>query len=153
MVGLLNEALEAVYELITDGDLEVDLAASAESLSYEGAAAFNATYPVGLPSETCGEGPAEAEGMRLYSWSGTALLTNVLDLTDVLHVALGPLNDGDSDGFTERCASHFGTVIRDDYNQNHLDQVNQLLGLTAPFSADPVTLYRVHANRLKKAGL
>jgi triacylglycerol esterase/lipase EstA (alpha/beta hydrolase family) len=37
--------------------------------------------------------------------------------------------------------------------QNHLDEVNQLVGLRDWFSADPVTLYRQHANRLKNLGL
>ena len=40
-----------------------------------------------------------------------------------------------------------------DYRQNHLDEVNQVLGLRDWFSTDPVTLYRQHANRLKVAGL
>jgi triacylglycerol lipase len=52
-----------------------------------------------------------------------------------------------------RCASHFGTVIRDDYFQNHLDEVNQTLGLTSPLAVNPVTLFRQHGNRLRNAGL
>ena len=42
-------------------------------------------------------------------------------------------------------AKHLG-----DYRQNHLDEVNQMVGLRDWFSADPVTLYRQHANRLQK---
>ena len=44
-------------------------------------------------------------------------------------------------------------MIRDDYRMNHLDEVNNLFGLTSPFEVDPKTLYRNHANRLKTAGL
>lgn len=40
-------------------------------------------------------------------------------------------------------------VIRDDYRMNHLDEVNQVLGLHDIWSTDPVTLYRQQANRLK----
>ena len=36
---------------------------------------------------------------------------------------------------------------------NHLDEVNQLLGLTALFETNPKTVFRNHANRLKKKGL
>jgi len=44
-------------------------------------------------------------------------------------------------------------VIRDDYGWNHLDEVNQLLGLRGVFSSDPVAVYRDQANRLKGMGL
>jgi len=44
-------------------------------------------------------------------------------------------------------------VIRDDYFWNHLDEVNQVIGLRSLFTANPVSVYRSHANRLKNAGL
>jgi triacylglycerol lipase len=44
-------------------------------------------------------------------------------------------------------------VIRDDYPWNHLDEINQVLGLIGPFAPHPVALYVAHANRLKLAGL
>jgi len=44
-------------------------------------------------------------------------------------------------------------VIRDDYAMNHLDEVNQTIGLTNLFETNPVTIYRQHANRLKGLGL
>ncbi|MFW1886737.1 triacylglycerol lipase, partial [Acinetobacter nosocomialis] len=47
----------------------------------------------------------------------------------------------------------FGKTIRDDYNWNHLDEVNQVLGISSIFAADPVSVYRQHANRLKLQGL
>jgi triacylglycerol lipase len=46
-----------------------------------------------------------------------------------------------------------GRVIRDDYFQNHLDEVNLLFGLHSIFTTDPLTVYRQQANRLKNAGL
>ncbi|MEE3388915.1 MAG: lipase, partial [Pseudomonadota bacterium] len=48
---------------------------------------------------------------------------------------------------------HLGKVIRDNYRMNHLDEVNQLFGLTDLFETDPVVVFRHHANRLKNAGL
>ena len=57
-----------------------------------------------------------------------------------------------NDGLVGRCSSHLGKVIRSDYRLNHLHQVNQLFGLVG-LGADPVGLFRVHANRLKQAGL
>ena len=36
---------------------------------------------------------------------------------------------------------------------NHLDEVNQTIGLTNLFETNPVTIFRQHANRLKGMGL
>ena len=44
-------------------------------------------------------------------------------------------------------------VIRDDYLYNHLDEVNQITALVSPFEANPLVVFRNHANRLKNAGL
>ena len=38
-------------------------------------------------------------------------------------------------------------------DMNHLDEVNQLFGLTSIFETSPVSVFRTHANRLKNAGL
>ncbi|MES1163980.1 MAG: lipase, partial [Rhizobacter sp.] len=56
-----------------------------------------------------------------------------------------------NDGLVAQCAAHLGTVIRDDYAMNHLDAVNQVLGLVG--KTDPVALFRQQANRLKLSGL
>lgn len=92
--------------------------------------------------------------MRYYSWSGTSPLTNLLDPSDLL-MGASSLTFGNeaNDGLVGRCSSRMGQVIRDNYRMNHLDEVNQTLGLTSLFETDPVTVYRQHANRLKNAGL
>jgi len=36
---------------------------------------------------------------------------------------------------------------------NHLDEVNQFIGLVNIFETNPVTVYRQQANRLKNSGL
>jgi len=126
------------------------------SLTTAGAADFNSRFPAGVPTTSCGEGAYSANGVRFYSWSGTRHLTNVFDISDYPMTLLGVVflgkSDWKNDGLVGRCSSHFGQVIRDDYNMNHLDEVNQLFGLVDIFSTNPRTVYRQHANRLKNAG-
>ena len=100
-----------------------------------------------------GEGASLVGGVRYFSWSGTGVLTNLLDVSDPL-LGITALFYGEAnDGLVGRCSSHLGDVIRDDYFHNHLDQVNQLLGLTSWFEANPKSIFRAHANRLKNLGL
>ncbi len=114
---------------------------------------FNALYPTGLPTSACGQGPATANGIRFYSWGGTSKATNIFDPLDVFFVATGLVTPGDSDGLVPRCANHLGQVIRDDYPQNHGDEINHVAGLVNIFATSPVTLYRQQLNRLQGAGL
>ena len=66
---------------------------------------------------------------------------------------LGNPRDYGPDGLVGKCSAHLVQVIRDDYSMNHLDEVNQLFGLTGLFSTNPKTVFRTHANRLKNDGL
>ena len=60
-------------------------------------------------------------GVRYFSWSGTGVLTNVLDISDAF-LGITALFYGEAnDGLVGRCSSHLGDVIRDNYFQNHLD--------------------------------
>jgi len=125
--------------------------AALDSLTTAGLANFNRRFPQALPSG-CGSGAELVNGVRYYSWTGTKPLTNVLDASDgllsVMSLTFGEANDGLVSACSSRLGKHLG-----DYRQNHLDEVNQLLGLRDWFSTDPVTLYRQHANRLKLLGL
>nr|MBP8263595.1 lipase [Pseudomonas sp.] len=95
----------------------------------------------------------KVNGVSYYSWSGTSPLTNVLDPSDLL-MGVSSLTFKDAnDGLVGRCSSRLGMVIRDNYRMNHLDEVNQFIGLTSLFETSPVTVYRQQANRLKNAGL
>jgi triacylglycerol lipase len=125
-----------------------------ESLNSVGAAQFNARFPQGLPTSACGQGAYSVNGVRYYSWSGTRPLTNVFDVSDILLGATA-LTFGfeANDGLVGRCSSHLGMVIRDNYRMNHLDEVNQVFGLTSIFETNPTSVYRQHANRLRNAGL
>lgn len=130
-----------------------NIVAAMTSVSTAGAAAFNLKFPAGVPTTACGEGAYLAKGVRYYSWSGTGVVTNVLDASDALLALTSVSVRGPSDGGIPQCSSHLGQVIRDNYNQNHLDEINQIFGLINVFSVSPVALYRQHANRLKTAGL
>jgi len=120
-------------------------------------AAYNTQFPQGMPTTTCGQGAGQVttqgRTVKYYSWSGTRKLTNLLDISDPFMALTGALIPGQNDGLVGQCSSHLGTVIRDNYSQNHLDEVNLVFGLVDVFSTSPVTLYRNQANRLKNEGL
>lgn len=148
------DALSVFLEFLSgDDDPQYALGALA-SLSSPGAAAFNARHPQGMPTTACGQGASSVNGIRYYSWGGTSVLTNIFDASDGM-LGAGALFFGfeQNDGLVGRCSSHLGTVLRDDYGWNHLDEVNQILGLRGLFSARPAEVTRAHANRLKNAGL
>jgi len=134
--------------------LPQDSYAAAQSLSTAGTLAFNANHPEGVPTTACGEGDYQVNGVYYFSWSGAQPYTNVLDASDpVLALTALAFNGDKNDGLVSSCSSHLGRVIRDDYALNHLDEVNQLVGITNLFETSPVTLYRQQANRLQGMGL
>ncbi len=114
---------------------------------------FNKDYPAGVPKTHCGEGDYVVNGIRYYSWGGTSVFTNALDPLDYFFLVSSQFDNDKNDGLIGRCSSHLGQVIRDDYRMNHVDAMNHIFGLHGLFTTDPITVYRQHANRLKKAGL
>jgi triacylglycerol lipase len=111
--------------------------------------AFNARFPAGAPVQPCGQGPElAANGVAYYSVTGNQPKTNGWDPLDAI---LTP-SSVPSDGLVTVCAAHWGKVLRDDYPWNHLDQVNQTLGLIGKGAPDPVAFYVQQANRLKRKG-
>ena len=154
--GVLNffaELLGTVIGLLSGSSNPQDGIAALDSLTTAGTSTFNAAHPQGIPGSSCGEGASVVNGIRYYSWSGTGVLTNALDLGDPA-LGLTSLFYGEAnDGLVGRCSSHLGDVIRDNYFQNHLDEVNQLFGLVSIFTSNPKTLFKNHANRLKNRGL
>lgn len=155
VLASLVDALAALIDFLS-GDLHPqDALAALGSLSSAGAAQFNADHPQGLPASACGHGPAQVNGIRYYSFGGTRVVTNLLDISDYMLAASSLFfpSGQQNDGLVERCSSHLGTVVRSDYPWNHLDQVNQIFGLRGWFTPNPTSVYRAHANRLKNAGL
>jgi triacylglycerol lipase len=112
--------------------------------------AFNTRFPAGAPTTACGQGPEQAaNGIYFYSVAGSQPKTNSWDPSDaILNATTVP-----SDGLVTVCAAHWGKVLRDDYPWNHLDEVNQVLGLIGKGAPDPVAFYVQQANRLKLKGL
>ncbi|MGV3625258.1 MAG: esterase/lipase family protein [Archangium sp.] len=151
--GFIN-ALSTFVGFLSGSAKPQDSLAALGSLTTAGAATFNAQHPQGKPSSACGQGANLVNGVRYYSMGGTSVLTNVLDASDAL-MAAGGLAFGfeQNDGLVGQCSSHWGTVLRDDYGWNHLDEVNQLVGLRGLFSSSPKSVYRSQANRLKGLGL
>lgn len=140
--------------------LPIDVHASHQSLTCAGVALFNHAYPQGLPEVWGGEGPAEVNGVRYYSWSGTLQpgLTdrgrNRFDGSNRfcrLFARTFVREKGQCDGMVGRFSSHLGQVIGDDYPLDHMDIVNQSLGAVGKGAA-PVRLFTEHAARLKADG-
>ena len=159
VIDKAGEALALLWGLLGNDTQPSDLHLAFDTFSTTTMAAFNAdpVFGLGAVSSVCGEGEYISQttaGPRPnYSWTGNAPLTNIFDPLDLLFVITAPLLGGDNDGLVDRCSAHFGQVLRDDYAMNHLDEVNQILGLTALFESDPKSVIRTHANRLKNAGL
>lgn len=156
--GVLGDQLLAPIITWAEGNssLPNSVDASLTAISEKGSAEFNAKFPTAALATNCNQSGAKVDnGVYYYSWTGTAQTTNVLDVLDTVISQLAPLAYGnrDNDGLVGRCSTHIGQVIRDDYNHNHLDEVNMVFGLRSLFSPDPVALYRQHANRLKLQGL
>jgi len=155
LVYSIGNALGGFLGLISGSpSLPQNAYAAAQSLSTAGTATFNARHPAGLPTTACGEGAHQANGVYYFSWSGATPHTNIFDPADpflaVTSIAFGGAKN---DGLVASCSSHLGRVIRDDYWMNHLDEVNQMVGITHLFETSPVTLFRQHANRLQGMGL
>ena len=151
----VTNGLGTVINFLSGGSgLTQNALAAAQSLSTAGTAKFNASHPAGLPTTACGEGAYTANGVAYYSWSGAQPYTNVLDILDpALALTSLAFAGAKNDGLVASCSTHLGKVIRDDYAMNHMDEVNQTIGLVNLFETNPVTIFRQQANRLKNAGL
>jgi triacylglycerol lipase len=154
LASISNGLAQLISFLSGSPTLPQNAKAANVSLSTAGALKFNAAHPEGIPTSDCGEGAYQVRGVQYFSWSGAKPYTNILDVLDPA-LALTSLAFGSTknDGLVASCSSHLGHVIRDDYAMNHLDEVNQTIGLVNIFETNPVTLYRQHANRLQNLGL
>lgn len=153
VLAYFANSLGTVLGLLSGHTQPQDAIAALGALSKTGTSQFTTKFPAGIPTSSCGSGAATgAQGQRYYSWSGTDPFTNLFDASDYAMKLSSFFYSESNDGLVGRCSSHFGTVLRDNYDMNHLDEVNQVLGLTA-FFTDPKSVFRSQANRLKGAGL
>lgn len=154
VTSTLANAVAAMINFLSGGSgLPQDGRAALVSLSTAGTNAFNARHPAGLPTSACGEGAYVANGVHYFSWSGGKTWTNALDIADPFMLATGLAFGEKNDGLVASCKSHLGRTIRDDYGMNHLDEVNQMVGIVNLFETSPVTVFRQQANRLQALGL
>ncbi|WP_046006563.1 lipase family alpha/beta hydrolase [Pseudoalteromonas rubra] len=124
------------------------------ALTTEGTLAFNQKYPEGVPQQYCAQGDMLADnGVYYFSWSGSRAWTNLLDPTDNALLLFSGVFDEANDGLVSACSSNLGYVIGNDFKMNHLDQVNQTIGVHHLFETDPLTIYRQHIRRLKGLNL
>jgi triacylglycerol lipase len=114
----------------------------------------------------------------LYSWAGSAIQpvffsgrpltlpvdTSVaifdwadLDPSTIVLLGTGKVmldrQAGPNDGLVSVCSALYGKVLSTAYRWNHLDEINQLLGIRGGFAEDPLAVIRTHANRLKLQGV
>jgi triacylglycerol lipase len=154
-----------------------------KQMTTSGAAGFTAKFPSqGLSAASCQTGAPSASVngnvQRMYSWTGGAMqptwnwfgvkVINDKSLSWVLDSALwndastlplqasglilANLTQGANDGFVATCSTMYGQVIGT-YNWNHLDEINQFLGVRGGNAEDPVAVMRTHLNRLKNDGV
>ncbi|MDY6943488.1 MAG: triacylglycerol lipase [Pseudomonadota bacterium] len=147
-VGLLGRLID----LSSTGGYPQDGKAALSSLTAVGLEDFNRRYPQAVP-EDCGEGAYEVDGIRYYSWGGVRNWTTVVDPSDVILWLTGLVFEEENDGLVGRCSNHLGMVIRDDYPHNHIDEINQILGLDGFGPFEPSEIYLEHVARLREAGL
>ncbi|MBU9223510.1 esterase/lipase family protein [Burkholderia multivorans] len=115
----------------------------------------------------------------LYSWAGTAIQptnaafgvtgasdtstipvidpANALDASTLALLGTGTVminrSSGQNDGLVSKCSALYGQVLGTNFKWNHLDEINQLLGVRGAYAEDPLAMIRTHANRLKLAGV
>ncbi|MEG0487515.1 MAG: triacylglycerol lipase [Acinetobacter sp.] len=155
-----TSVLDWMYELVggisntLDGhNLPQDKQAYLNSTSTVGIRAFNQIYPKGVVNNCGSQTTPYNDGHYLYSMGGTAVLTNGFDITDPWMFAQSLLSSQPNDGWINRCSTHFGYVLQDDIQWNHLDEVNQTNGLVGLSAPNPIIVYKTHVNRLKNIGL
>lgn len=143
----------SLFEILSGDNDPQNAHGALHTLAYPGAAEFNRNHPQALPKKWCGRGKHIVNGIRYYSMAGNKKFTNFFDPTDYAMTLTGSTFGDDNDGAAGRCASHLGKVLKDNYSWNHADAVNQVFGLIGWGAANPISVYRAQANRLKRKGL
>ena len=158
VVSVINAIGDFIDEFSSDGqDFSQSSIDALETLTTDGTVEVNNYTPWGVnTSSYCAQSGEDhnvnGHNIKLFSWTGDQTGTNILDLADPFIKLTGKvfINE-DSDGLVGVCATYLGNVIADNYDMNHLDATNQVLGLHG--WTEPKTLFTSHANRLKGKGL
>jgi triacylglycerol lipase len=163
-----QDAVAALTALTSAGAAQFNEAAPSAGLGAPG------SCQTGAPTETI-----DGNTHFLYSWAGSAIQptwsalglrgasdtsvsgafdwANVTDPSTLTLLGSGAImvnrNSGPNDGLVSVCSSLFGQVLSTSYRWNHVDEINQVLGVLGQNAEDPVAVIRTHANRLKLQGL
>src|SRR5262245_15344375 len=79
VLAAFGNSLGTVIDLLTGTPEPQDAIGALHSLSSAGATEFNHQFPAGLAATRCGATPTSFNGIQLYSWAGSSVLTNILD--------------------------------------------------------------------------
>lgn len=157
-VEVLANAFAALLDLLSSGGQPQDAIDALETLTTVGAADVNSRHPWGLDLvNECGY-PGEdidvlGHEIKMFSWVGTDTFTNVFDVSDPFLTTTGLAFAGEpNDGLVGQCSQYLGDVVFDNQDMNHIDAINHLFGVHSLW-LEPITLYRMHVNRLKNRGL
>ena len=155
IVNVMGNALGHLIDAVSQNAFEQNIIATLNAMNDEGIAEFNLSYDEGLVGLCGGNNAADVvdNNILYYSWGGNKPATNRFDPLDILHKATAKLITAESDGMVQRCSTHLGFVIKDDYPMNHLDLMNWFLALRDDAAPYPPSIYRTQANRLKLQGL
>ncbi len=124
-----------------------DLKTALKALSSADSARFNAEHPAGANSEVDG-------GQYFYSYAGNVVKTNGWDVSDALLAYTGKYYGGEAnDGLVSPAEAKWGKAVDLALPWNHLDEINQVLGLLGKGAPDPKAFYVNAVNRLKLKGL
>lgn len=163
-----QDAIAALTALTTAGAAQYNQAVPSAGLGAPG------SCQTGAPTET-----VNGNLHYLYSWGGSAIQptwsalgvqgasdtsvsgaldpANIKDPSTLTLYGSGTIminrNSGPNDGLVSVCSSLFGQVLSTSYHWNHVDEINQVLGVLGQNAEDPLAVIRAHANRLKVQGL
>lgn len=155
-IASIVNAVGGLINVLAGSNHEQDALAMAHNLSTKGTKKINEVLNNKGISANCRSMNENVNinghNIKMYSWAGTRPVTNIFDVTDVFLGTTSLAFAGErNDGLVGECATKLGRVISTRYRMNHVDAHNHLFGIRG--WTNPVSLYRSHANRLKKSGL
>ncbi|WP_206957350.1 esterase/lipase family protein [Trinickia acidisoli] len=163
-----QNAIAALTALTSAGAAQFNAAVPSAGLGAAG------SCQTGAPTET-----VNGYTHYLYSWAGSAIQptwsvlgvegaadtsvsgpfdpANAEDPSTLTLLGSGTVminrNAGPNDGLVSVCSALYGQVLSTSYHWDHVDEINQILGVLGQNAEDPVAVIRAHANRLKLQGL
>jgi triacylglycerol lipase len=156
-VANLANAFGTLISWLSGNSSQQNSIGALDTLTTPGTLDLNRRHPYGVASGYCTNDRAtrvsvRGNSIRIYSWAGKSVFTNVLDPLDpFLGITSLAFNGETNDGLVSVCSQKLGYFIGA-YNANHIDAINHVLGVRSLWF-NPVTPYRTQANRLKNQGL